>query len=245
VSIREIRGEKLIMTRNGKIARLPREVRELLNRRLDNGELGTQLVDWLNSLPEVQAVLTKDFGGRPVTDGNVSEWKTGGYRDWQLQQQTLELVRHMEADAVELAQASKARLTDLLAQRLAARCVVLWQTLNQSSDMDEVDEQRLRELCADLIALRKGDHSAERLNLERQRLEFEREQLRELRDDEFWTWAQQHRDEICKGYRTPEEKLEIVRRIIQGPPPDGNAGNEAEPTACPLSSPPGVPTKSE
>jgi hypothetical protein len=32
------------MTRTGKIARLPREVREELNRRLQNGEQGKRLV---------------------------------------------------------------------------------------------------------------------------------------------------------------------------------------------------------
>ena len=99
------------MTRKGKIARLPREVREQLNRRLQDGEPGTKLVDWLNSLPEVQAVLSSEFDGRPIREQNLSEWKQGGYRDWQLQQEAIELVRGMDADSDELSQASKARLT--------------------------------------------------------------------------------------------------------------------------------------
>ena len=40
--------------RNGKIARLPYKIREQLNVRLQDGELGTRLVDWLNGLPEAQ-----------------------------------------------------------------------------------------------------------------------------------------------------------------------------------------------
>src|ERR1035441_634149 len=71
-----------IMTRIGKIARLPRELREQLNCRLHDGEPGTQLVVWLNSLPEAQAVLAREFGGRAVSEQNLSEWKQGGYRDW-------------------------------------------------------------------------------------------------------------------------------------------------------------------
>ena len=43
------------MTRNGKIARLPLAIRQQLNQRLQNGELGQELVSWLNQLPEVQA----------------------------------------------------------------------------------------------------------------------------------------------------------------------------------------------
>ena len=32
------------------------------------------------------------------------------------------------------------------------------------------DWERLRELCRDLVALRKGDHAAERLKIERERI---------------------------------------------------------------------------
>jgi hypothetical protein len=47
-------GEKkrFFMTRNGKIARLPQEIREQVNRRLEDGEPGKQIAEWLNGLPE-------------------------------------------------------------------------------------------------------------------------------------------------------------------------------------------------
>jgi len=41
----------------GKIGRLPKAIQEQVNRRLDNGEKGWPLVAWLNSLPEVSAVM--------------------------------------------------------------------------------------------------------------------------------------------------------------------------------------------
>ena len=50
------------MSRFGKIARLPLDIREQLNRRLQDGEIGKELVVWLNSVPEVQAVLKAEFG---------------------------------------------------------------------------------------------------------------------------------------------------------------------------------------
>ena len=53
------------MTRNGKIARLPAALREELNQRLLDGEQGQPLVEWLNSLPKVQAVLP-NFGAVQV-----------------------------------------------------------------------------------------------------------------------------------------------------------------------------------
>lgn len=44
----------------GKIARLPRDVRDQLNRRLENGEGGASLVAWLNSLPGVKKALKRN-----------------------------------------------------------------------------------------------------------------------------------------------------------------------------------------
>ncbi len=69
-------------TRNGKIARLPKQVRHDLNGRLEDGEPGKQLVEWLNGLPEVQGVLQLRFGGRPISEQNLSERKQGSYQEW-------------------------------------------------------------------------------------------------------------------------------------------------------------------
>ena len=65
------------LTRNGKIARLPQPLREELNRRLDQGVPGRPLLQWLNSLPEVQAVLAADFGDRPINKQSLSQWRHG------------------------------------------------------------------------------------------------------------------------------------------------------------------------
>src|SRR5438128_22041 len=108
------------MTRNGKIARLPREVRDLLNRRLQDGEPGTKLVDWLNDQTDVQAVLAAEFEGRAISEQNLSEWKAGGYRDWLAQQEALEMIGRLSADTAELKEASRELLTDKLAVWLAA-----------------------------------------------------------------------------------------------------------------------------
>jgi len=49
------------MTRNGKIARLPAALREKLNWRLIEREQGQHLIQWRNSLPQVQSVLKAKF----------------------------------------------------------------------------------------------------------------------------------------------------------------------------------------
>ena len=60
-------------TRNGKIGRLPMEIRERLNRRLQDGQQGKKFVAWLNTLPEVRAIVAEESGGRPVREQNLSE----------------------------------------------------------------------------------------------------------------------------------------------------------------------------
>ena len=70
-------------TRIGKIARLPKDVREQLNRRLQDGEPTQRLLDWLNALPKIQGILAAQFGGRPIIKQNLSEWRRGGYLDWE------------------------------------------------------------------------------------------------------------------------------------------------------------------
>src|SRR5713101_4739162 len=112
------------MSRFGKIARLPLDIREQLNRRLQDGEIGKELVVWLNSVPEVQAILKAEFGDRPVNEPNLSDWRTGGYEDWLVHQDTMGQVNQLVANAKELGGACDTPLSELLATCLAARYAV-------------------------------------------------------------------------------------------------------------------------
>ena len=61
------------MTRNGKIARLPDDIREELNRRLERNVQGITLVEWLNSLPQVSL-----FGLIRIHTGLFGQGHPGG-----------------------------------------------------------------------------------------------------------------------------------------------------------------------
>lgn len=155
------------MTRTGKIARLPREIREQLNRRLADGEPGHRLVEWLNALPETQKTLTTNFGGRAISEQNLSEWKQGGHQDWLARQETLACARELAADAGELAEAAEGSLSDHLATVLSARYAALVSGWNGEMDDEFRRKTRaLRMLCQDIVELRRGDHCAERLRLD-------------------------------------------------------------------------------
>jgi hypothetical protein len=93
--------------RNGKIAKLPRHIRDHINRAFDSGQTAVYITEQLNKLPEVKAVLENHFGGRPITQNNLSEWKAGGYRDWLARQELLRQKSEFAADANELAETAK------------------------------------------------------------------------------------------------------------------------------------------
>ena len=159
------------MTRNGKIARLPRAIREQVNRKLDDGITGVEIVEWLNTLPEAQALMAAEFDGRPIREQNLSEWKAGGYRDWQMRQEALEMVRSLTEDAGDLKKATaKEPLTESLALWVAARYAVAAKKLAAEGVDNEAHWKLLRAFCSDIVALRQGDHSAENLKIERKRL---------------------------------------------------------------------------
>jgi hypothetical protein len=191
-------------SRRGKIARLPREVREQLNRRLANGERGKLLVAWLNGLAEVQAVLTAEFGGNAIREQNLSEWKQGGYPDWLRQQEALEVARQLSADAGEIDGTGPTPLTDRMATWLTARYVVAARKLAAAGG--EPEFAKLREFCSDLVALRRGDHYAERLKLDRARLEFERQESPEQFEKRCREWLA--RPENREKFYGPELSLE-------------------------------------
>jgi hypothetical protein len=201
--------------RTGKIARLPQTIRDQLNCRLQDGEQGKSLVAWLNSLPEVRAVLKADFGGRSITESNLSEWRQGGYREWQVQQEAIEAVRHMDVDSSELNKASKTPVIDLLSHRLAARYVVATQTLNRPDGEGEIDVKLLHGFCRDVVALRRSDHTAERLEIERGRLKLERDQHHKMQDEEFLqrAWAR-HKEVLTYIGKRFDERESLYRSLM-------------------------------
>ena len=205
------------MTRNGKIARLPREIREQLNRRLHDGETGVRLVEWLNTLPQVTQTLAEGFGGREVSVQNLSEWKQGGYQDWVTRQETLGQVRELAEDATELAAATNGALADHLAVVLTARYAKLVSGWNGEMDDGFRRQVRaLRMLCQDVVELRRGDHSASRLRIERERLEADREKTEEEVLEHFQRWAQNAsvREWMAEESISPAERERRLRQIF-------------------------------
>jgi hypothetical protein len=143
-----------------------------LNRRMRNAEGGEQLVTWLNSLPEVQTVLAAEFGGKPIRKQNLSEYRKGGYRDWLDRQEALAEIQSVVREAGEVEPGATGVLSDRFAAWIMARYAMAAGRLGQAGpDADAGAEwRRLRELCHDVVALRRGDHYARQLGIKEEAL---------------------------------------------------------------------------
>lgn len=167
------------MTRLGKIARLPCEIREQLNRRLADGEIGKRLVDWLNSLPEVRAVLAAEFGGRPINEQNLSDWKQGGFEDWQRHQEERDWVRKLVEEGDDLKVESGAiPLTERLAAPVLVRLGRLLDNLSATSDASDQRKVVLG-VAQQLTHLTRAKVATERVGLEREYWETKQAEARE------------------------------------------------------------------
>jgi hypothetical protein len=214
------------MTRNGKIARLPREVREQLNRRLRDGQPGKRLVEWLNRLAEVKQVLADEFGGRAISEQNLSEWKQGGYQEWLRHEESRLRMDRLSEEAADLTGIGEGSgLSDQLSAVLTVELAGAFEALREESIPPAERWRRLREVLRDVAQLRREDHRAawlrigqERWNWDAGRLERE-EADREIREMKhklcapFWGRTRVHvLTEIFGGGELGEK---IAARVVE------------------------------
>jgi hypothetical protein len=155
----------IMTTRIGKIGRLPKSIREELGRRIEDGVPGTEIVEWLNTQPDVLAVLARYFEGRPVTEQNLSDWRQSGHMDWvRLQEARIWAGRLTEqAEGVDEMTGDN-HLTDVLAMTLAVQIGQAGsQLVEQSADVEERWE-RLCKVNRELSILGRDADRRERTN---------------------------------------------------------------------------------
>jgi len=163
------------MARRGKIARLPKAVRDELNTRLQNGEMGSALIEWLNGLPEVKEVLKAQFEGRPVNDQNLSDWRHGGYADWEVRQEKV-MLRQVRSRADRLDEEVEGTdISDCLATVVAAEMTGLARRLLAKETDPEKRWKRLSQVNKQLSRLRRDDHREARLVIQQDRWDKETE----------------------------------------------------------------------
>jgi hypothetical protein len=202
------------MSRTGKVARLPKAVREKLNLRLEDNEPAKDLLKWLNGLPQTRKVLKSLFNGAPINKQNLSDWKTGGFRDWQAQQEALNAMQQMADEAEELQSSSTELLSDKVSTWLLARYFMKLKQALAAGGPNEL--KLLHRFCADIVALRRGDHYSARIKLVEQKLEREKGQSEEEIIEYFHDWVKnpEVNDWIRNNTMSEEEKDRAIQAIL-------------------------------
>jgi len=154
-----------MLTRVGKIARIPYKTREQLNLRLLNGELGSPLLKWLNELPDTIEILAELFGGKPITKQNLSEWRHGGYEDWLRHQHRQENFQQMNEQGEELEGDEGSE--DLFENFSRIVLAEMAEDLNELHKITDRTERwkRLREISRDLARLQHSYNHSKKVEL--------------------------------------------------------------------------------
>jgi hypothetical protein len=210
------------MTRKGKIARLPRAIRDELNRRLDNGEQGVRLLEWLNGLPEVAELLNQDFEGRPISKCNLTEWKNGGFVDWRTQQDILALTHEFTANGSQFGEASAEMLQAVETVTMAHYAATLQCTDNSRKENPKARLERLSKSIVDVTRMRRSEHRRKQMEIDRGWLELERKE-QELRHQIASESATQPESKEVRPPMSEEEKKALLMEILlaKGELPEG------------------------
>ena len=205
------------MARNGKIARLPLFIRNQLNQRLSEGESGVKLVEWLND--EAMLDLQKDAEGHriPITEQNLSEWRSGGYQDWLRHEEARQFLKDMAEQAGELDTAADGKsICDRFGALLAVDMARLAKKFLQQETDDDKRWERLKEISKELSRLRRDEHRAVWTWIKRE--QWERRREREDYEEEETIRKEVRHEEIA-----PLLALRRVRNLgeLYGGGPDG------------------------
>lgn len=196
------------MARKGKIARLPQEIRDRICLLMADGITDLKIADMLNADPAVQAALADYQGGgvkakAVITDGNLSEWRQGGYQDWLGDQTKVRRVRVLAEYAQRMAEADGGSAA---AGGIAVAAGRIFERLEGASEED------LPGLIKPLVALRIAETEAIKAGANRKRADLAESQLvlnREKFEREtlklFLKWAKDKKAMEIAGSTKPEE----------------------------------------
>ena len=117
--------------------------------------------------------------------------------------ETKSLLLNMKAEAADLKRAAGGSITDTVADWLTPQYLLAAREKLAGSEGTRRWEI-LRAFVQDWTMLRRGEHSAARLQLDRERLAFERKCAERAKMSEFWKWTK--RPEIKNKLWPPKRK---------------------------------------
>jgi hypothetical protein len=179
----------LTSNRNGKIARLPRHLRDRLNQALYDRYTAKSLCHALNQLPEVKALMAQYFDGRPLRPQNLSEWKQGGYRDWLRHRELLEQKRELNADAKDLSDTAHGLAGSLFGLLTLDYTDLLMHGDTQTPGEFEARRKKLSLVSQDIARLHRCDLHARRVQVQEAKSQRDEEKTEEQLLLKFVEWT--------------------------------------------------------
>jgi hypothetical protein len=191
--------------RVGKVARLPAEIREQINRRLYDGQTGKQIIKWLS---------TQKCDGNPgdITDSNMTQWRKGGYQEWLKDETQVERTRQRAELAMRLAKAAGGNVAQSIIARMAGD---IDEKLDSLSDEDVLKLKPILDTMneAEKMRLKKieVEQKGEALDILRQKFQRDTAKL-------FLKWytSQKAKDIADQPESGSDEKVERLGRLMFG-----------------------------
>ncbi len=194
------------MARQGKIARLPFEVRSHICELLADGLPAREILAYANATNEWAAVRKRYGFQGDINAQNLSDWRAGGFEEWKRERAKVDRLRAVSETACHIASATGGDPAAVGARILAGRLTELLETL---------DEDHAPEIARAIASLRKGENDAQRLELDRKRSELaeqslalERDKFRRQTCELFLRWYDDRRAAgIAEGPGTNADKI--------------------------------------
>ncbi len=227
--------------KTSKLSQLPKPIRDQLNERLDDFQPAPIILEWLNNLDEVKALIQSKFNGHPFTDGNLSDWRMyGGFREWRNLRDTDTSARLITEDTAALSDSpspADVAVADQLATVLMIDLIRMADTMRACKD-DLQKWKLLKGLLGEISRIRREDYRRRKLDLEEQRLDLTRE-TRPVRSPAFT-----RKNPRCES-KTPETAEAHGERQSNSLAPIGGEGRgEGAPARLPASATATTPTQS-
>lgn len=220
--------------RNGKIARLPLAIRNEVCRRLDDGEVGTKIIAWLHTLPEVLAVLDEYFSEHPISPQNLTEWRQGGYQDWKNRREQLDRTKGLADYSAELAARNGGSTTQGASAIAGGQLLMIFESLDVDAQKKLLTEKpgTYLELLDALARIQKSQADAEkarqaglvvlqnerRLNQADRKLALEEARFEHRTAELFLKFYQDKRAaEIAESSAEPSMRVSQLRELMFGP----------------------------
>lgn len=203
--------------RNGKIARMPAEIRREVNQRLLDGHSGPKILAWLNALPVVKAVLQSDFDGEAVSPQNLSDWRSGGYQAFLHEREQVDQAKTLAQFSMDLATASGEEMAKGAAAIAAGKLL---------SMIESAPDEQLTKIVAAITSLRNAELLAADTKIKQSRLAqteralaLEEAKFQRTTCELFLKWYTDKRaTEIAEGKGAKDVKISLLRELMFGPP---------------------------